>query len=241
MSIFGDNPTTGNTAVDTNGAEDNQDYIAQIVSEKGEQWNNPQAIAKGYLHAQRLIAELKAKTDELGAQDYAKQLLAQIQGAKATEPTPVAPVVQSGTVAENTTPSPVDIERLIEDRLSKREQEQRTQNNIKESERLLVERFGTEAASVLASRAVELGLTKADLEAQAAVSPKAFMALIGDKQKKDTNGSVFTKRVGTDLGATGERDSKFYSNLRKSDRKAYYSAQVQNQMLADRVRLGDKF
>jgi hypothetical protein len=38
-----------------------------------------------------------------------------------------------------------------------------------------------------------------------------------------------------------ERDFEYYQKLRKENRSLYYSPKIQNMMLQDRTRLGDKF
>jgi hypothetical protein len=68
----------------------------------------------------------------------------------------------------------------------------------------------------------------------AAESPSAFFALIGEKQqtfKPITQGSVRTEAVGVKPNA--ERDFNYYQTMRREN--------MQQQMMEDRQRLGDKF
>lgn len=242
MSLLSGDPTTGQ-AEEGKKPEDNQneDYVSVLVQEKGDQWENPQAIAKGYIHAQDRIKELEEKLKESDNQDYAKQLLEQVQQQKAT-PLAETPVVQtkSETGKEDTTPKPEDIERLISETLTKREQEATIKSNITKAEEMLTSAFGTEAAATLEKKSKELGLNREDLSGIAARSPSALMQLLGQPPKKENN-SVLTSTVDTSGLGTQERNSEYYKNLRRTDRKKFLSIQVQSQMLQDRQRLGDKF
>jgi hypothetical protein len=43
------------------------------------------------------------------------------------------------------------------------------------------------------------------------------------------------------MGGTGERDSSYYDNLRKTDPKRYFTQEVQAQRHRDALKLGEKF
>lgn len=95
MNVFSETPTiesTENLNPLQQQSETNEDYIARVAQEKGEQWRDPQTLAKGYVHAQQRIKELEAKQEELSKNDYAKELLAQLQAqTPADTGTPVTP------------------------------------------------------------------------------------------------------------------------------------------------------
>lgn len=240
MSIFSDTPTTEvETATTT--TEDNQDFVSQVVAAKGEQWNDPQALAKGYLHAQKTIEELKAKEAEFAQQDYAKKLLEQLKAGKqdSAPAADTAPVTPSGTETANTTPSSVDLEALVAEAVTKKEKERTATQNVAEAERQMRERFGTQAGAVLNQRAAELGMDKARLEAMAAESPKAFLALVGQPAGNQSN-SIFNSTTTTPSQGQ-ERNREYYDNLRRTDRKKFYSSAIQKQRMQDKARLGDNF
>ena len=52
-------------------------------------------------------------------------------------------------------------------------------------------------------------------------------------------GSVRTE--GVNMQTSAERNWSYYQNLRKSDRHTYYSPKIQQQLMEDKMRMGDKF
>jgi hypothetical protein len=52
-------------------------------------------------------------------------------------------------------------------------------------------------------------------------------------------GSVRTE--GVNMQQSNERDWNYYQNLRRQNSKQYYSPKVQQQMMQDKLRLGDRF
>jgi hypothetical protein len=104
------------------------------------------------------------------------------------------------------------------------------------------EDLSTEARTILVNKSQELGISVERMQELAAESPSAFFALIGEKQqtfKPITQGSVRTEAVGVKSG--GERDFNYYQTLRRENRGLYYTPKIQQQMMEDRQRLGDRF
>ena len=242
MTYFSDDPTTGTSTDDQANSSNQEDFVAQVVAEKGEQWKDPQALAKGYVHAQKRIKELEALEAQSAKQDFAKELLEQLR-AQAPAPVP-APVVapNTGSEEENTTPSAEDIQSLIETKLTERESQRTLQENLAKADRLLVESFGTEATSVVEAKAKELGLTKDRLTSIAGESPSAFIALMGKSPSKETNDVSSSSKNTLNLAPQStERNKAYYTQLRKDNSKLYYHPNTQKQMLADAERLGANF
>ena len=106
-------------------------FLGKLVETKGEQWSDPEVLAKGKLEADTYIStlesQLKELKEDLGKQDYAKSLLEQLQN-RATDTTNVNTEVQSnnnntsGTEAGNTTPdlSESTLKSLVEQTLTER-------------------------------------------------------------------------------------------------------------------------
>ncbi len=107
-------------------------FLGKLVETKGEQWSDPEVLAKGKLEADTYISnlesQLKELKEDLGKQDYAKSLLEQLQN-RATDTTNVNTEVQSnnnnisGTEAGDTTPdlSESTLKSLVEQTLTERE------------------------------------------------------------------------------------------------------------------------
>lgn len=240
MSVF-DAPTieqeNGTPATKETETQHQEDWLERVVSEKGEHWKDPQTLAKGYAHAQARIKELEALEEKLKEQDYSKTLLEQLQAKQATQevtPTSATEEPKSDTeIQEPTSLSPEDIESLLEKTLTARERQNKVESALKS-------KFGDGANKIVHDRAKELGLSIERMKELANESPDAFLRLVGEPDQKQTNtqvrGTVNTTGFNSN---TGERNSAYYTNLRRTNRKLYDS--LQGQMLDDRARLGDKF
>lgn len=238
MSSVFDAPTTEQETNSSQETHTTEDWVGELVKEKGEQWQDPQAIAKGYLHAQNRIKELEAIAEEAKENDYAKTLLEQLQATQATAATP-EPLETKETPSsteqnDHTSLRPEDIESLLEEKLSARAKQEKVEKTLRE-------KFGDNANKVIHDRAKELSLSIDKMQELANESPEAFLRLIGDPTPKETNKTI-SSSVNTGGGFnsnSGERNHAYYSKLRRENRKLYDSMQAQ--MLQDRVRLGNDF
>ena len=241
MSIF-DQTTDQNTDKQAPLEGVTASFLERLVASKGEQWNDPEVIAKGKVeaddHIMSLEQQLKELREDLGKQDYSKQLLETLQQSKAQE-TPPAAVVQEGTQPAVTPVEAETIESLVAQALQKRETTATSESNLALANASMVETFGTEAAATVQAKANELGMSLDSLRDLAAQSPAAFASLIGSAPVSQAG---FAPRTSVNSAAAfqsnGDRDYAYYAALRKSDKERYYSPQVQREMLADRQKLG---
>ena len=247
MSVFDGNQTVTTEPTTT---EPNQGtFVDQLVKAKGDQWSDPEVLAKGKLesdtHISNLEQQLSELRDDLGKHDYAKDLLEKLQGqaTNTSNVTPVEPNVSAGTVEGNTIPEASDLESLIEQTLNAREQKNTAKQNISQTDKHLTELFGTEANAEVTKRASEIGMTMDKLQEIASESPSAFFKLIGEDGFKREANAIPNSQVNTDTGfnRSAERDWAYYQNLRKTNSKLYYDPKTQNAMVQDKIRLGDKF
>lgn len=243
MSSVFDAPTTEQEQTTESQTETTiEDWVSEVVKEKGEQWQDPQALAKGYYHAQKRIKELEAVAEKAKENDYAKTLLEQLQAkTQAPEATTEEPEAElkphSGTEQQDhTSLSPEDIESLLEKKLSVRAKQEKVESALRE-------KFGEDANRVVHERAKELNLSIERMQELAQESPDAFLRLVGDPAPKETNKGVRTS-VNTASGFNsqhGERNSDYYRKLRRENRKLYNDPKTQMQMLNDKMRLGSDF
>lgn len=261
MSIFDEEQSgstqpqgTQTTAETTQQETQPQDsYLQKLVETRGDNWKDPEVLAKGKLEADAYIKNLEDQLaqmrEDLGKQDYASQLLQQLEG-KATAPTNEKPLASNndnngGTNTEGNTNLAVsedDLKSLVEKTLTERENQATANQNISTVDAALQETYGTEARNVLVNKSQELGISLARMQELAAESPSAFFALIGEKQqtfKPITQGSVRTESV--NMQTSSERNWSYYQKLRKENRNLYYSPKIQQQLMEDKMRMGDKF
>jgi hypothetical protein len=261
MSVFEDKqevtpteeaPVAEQKTEDTQPAES---FVKKLVEARGDKWSDPEVIAKGKVEADAYISDLEAQLaqmrEDLGKQDYASQLLDQLQkkAPTTTDGKPVAPNTNkndtSGTdTGGHTNPavSENDLKSLVEKALTEREAKATVDQNLGVVMKHLNDSYGTEANATVKKKADELGISLDRMEEIAKESPTAFFALIGDTKKplrSMTSGSIRTD--GVDYQTTGDRDWNYYQNLRRENKSLYYSTKVQRQLMEDKKRLGGKF
>ena len=249
MSLF--QTTEQNQPENPNQPANQEDWLKKLVETKGEQWRDPQVVAKGKLEADAYVKQLESQLaeirEEMGKQDYSKELLEALKN-KAPESTngqsPQSNNDNGGTTQSQTNSALSDeqIKRLVETALTEREKTNTSTQNVTLVEQKMSEAFGTEAQAKVQEKAKELGLSLQRMQEIAAESPTAFLSLIGDKAKElqpIVKGTIRTE--GVNMQASSERNFGFYQELRRKNRKQYFSPEVQRQMFQDRTRLGEKF
>ncbi len=232
--------------------EQQESYLARLVQAKGENWKDPEVLAKGKLEAdgyiKNLEEQLKQLREDLGKQEYSKQLLDQLQN-KATQPVSVNPVVANNnngsTSTDGTTPPQVSedtLKSLVEQTLTQRDRDNTVRQNLAIVDEELQKAYGTEAPVVVQTKAKELGLSVKRLQELASESPAAFFNLIGEPKKAMApivQGTIRTE--GVNMQASSEHNWDYYQNLRRTNKQLYYSPKVQRQLMEDKQRLGAKF
>lgn len=250
MSIFEDQTTGQNTQPQTQ-TTNQEDWLSKVVEAKGESFKDVQVLAKSKLESDNYIKQLeeqlKQLREDVTKQDYASKLIDQLQNKapNTTNGSPVAPKENNG--GTNTSETKPDIsedvlKRLVEQTLTEREKTSTAKQNQDFVRNELVGKYGTEAKSVVEKKAQELGLSLARLDELAAESPSAFLTLLGEPKKEFkpiTQGSINTSAAS--MQAPVDRDWSYYQKLRKENKSLYYSPKVQQQLMQDKMRLGDKF
>jgi len=255
MDVFSESSQTTDTTqpeIQTTESTPPQDsFVQKLVEAKGENWKNPEVLAKGKLEAdgyiQELETQLNSMREDLSKQDYAKTLLDQLQNkaAESTTANTVTPKNNIGDTSEgNTNPnlSEEDLKSLVERTLTERDKDSVVKQNLNLVNEEMEKSYGTDASAKIHDKAKELGLTIERMQEIAAESPIAFFNLIGEL-KKDfkpmVQGSVRTE--GVNMQASSERDWSYYQNLRRDNRSLYYTPKIQRQLMEDKNRLGGKF
>lgn len=238
--------TTGQTTNQTQQAQTTEDWLAKVVEVKGEKFKDVNVLAKSKLDSDNYIVELerqlKEMREEVGKQDYASKLLEELKNKGTATVNSVAP--NGGTNTSDTKPviSEDVIKTLVEQTLTQREKSNSAAQNAELVRTELINKYGTEAKAHVEKKAQELGMTYDRLSQIAQEAPNAFFTLIGEP-KKDfkplTQGTINTSSAS--FQAPVDRDWRFYQDLRKKDKKLYYSPQTQQQLIKDKQRLGERF
>lgn len=255
MSVFSEEAQPNapqETEQTTETTEPTESFVAKLVEAKGENWKDPEVLAKGKLESDRYISELEAQLnqlrEDLKKEDYAEKILQEIRN-KATDTNTVNQSLPNndtvGTAQDDTPQSSLseeDLKSLVEKTLTEREMQSTVTQNLKVVDEELVKQYGTEAQKTVAKKAEELGISLDRMKEIASESPTAFFALIGEGKKNFNpmvNSSVRTE--GVNLQPSTERDWNYYQKLRRENRDLYYTPKVQQQLMQDKLRLGEKF
>lgn len=245
MSIF-NAENQGNPADTTN---TQTGWLDKVVAEKGEQFRDPEQLAKSVFNAGMHIRQLEeenAKFKEQTVRDeYGKQLLEEMrkQQPASGEPAHSEQNITGGNSEATLQTGPEDIKKLVEEAIANREHTRSREQNQAEADKVMRERFGDQAEAELRKRASELGVDVKYLAEVAGKSPTAFLRMLGEAPAPQTNrvtdSSVNTASLASNN--SGQRNWKHYQDLRKSDPKRYRQSSVQMQMEKDYAEQGDKF
>jgi len=210
---------------------------------EGKKYKTTDEALQSVPHAQEHIRKLEQTLEELRGElssrskldDLIQRLDAQQLSGSGEEPS-IQP--QAGESFD-----PQKVQALLEEMLSKREQQTKTQANLGLVVSALQEQFGEAAEAAYVAKAQELGLSKSEFDQIAARSPQMVLSHF---PKTVTRGNVATQGTinANALSGTGkakEGTHAWYKELRKADPKTYFSREVQVKMHEDAQRLGADF
>ncbi len=239
MSYF---TSTEGTGGNTPGEQQTEDWVAKVKEVKGDHWEDPAVLAKGYMHQVTHIEQLERSMNELredlNKRNTQEEILAALKEAQAKPAGGDKPPVENTSAGEqnSTAPTAEEIKSLISETLTAKETERTVQGNLKEADRLLTEKFGTEVTTHVESKASELGMSKESLMKIASESPSAFMSLMGEAKRAESNstpGNQVNTQHDSFSSNSNERSWEWYQKVRRENSQLYYSPKFQRQMEAD--------
>ena len=239
--------------------DENKDYFAELTAPgakfdltkyDGDPMKAAAAIAKGKWHADATLEHRNKSYDELrndwmklreeyNAGPKLKEYLDQLVNNKTQNEPQHTPVEEKQPVQES-----IDIEKLLEQKLTAREQQKKEEANYKLVEAKLTEHYGPQFASVLKQQVDQLGLDKDFVNDLARKHPAVLFRTLGLEGQKtgDTFQSPPTSSQRRDpFAPTTKRTNAYYQKLRKENPVLYRSPKIQDQMLKDAIELGSAF
>jgi len=156
------------------------DQLATIKNEQGEQkYGSLEDAIKALKHSQEYIPSLKS---ELSTKDEEIiKLRAELEARKSVEEI----VSQSTPQPEANQPQGLgeeDIEKLLEQKLTQRQQQEVASNNLNSVVSELTQRYGDNTQAKIQEKANELGYKPSELQELAKKSPKLVLSLFGNSQ-----------------------------------------------------------
>lgn len=168
------------------------DQLASITNERGEpKYKDLPTALDALKHSQQYIPQVKQENETL--KQELERLKAELEQRQSLEETVGRLTAQQG----NQTPTPQElqgltpeqVEQLLDQRLTEREQLQKAQENAQSVERTLVEKYGDKARDVVAAKSQEFGMTTAEMQQWASKNPKAVLALFNAQTTPQGNTS----------------------------------------------------
>lgn len=223
-------------------------FLEQLVETKGENFKDPEVIAKSKLEADNHIQSLERQIEELKEDLNNKTSASDVLEAinkKAEEIKNFSFEPPKDTEQQSTPLSSEDLTSLVTSILDKRSVETKSEENKRQAHKLLTETYGDNAGEAVKEAMSKLGVSDEDLVGLAAKSPTAFASLVKStvEVKKETNTFTPTEVNTATPAFDGKttRDYDYYKKLRRENPDLYYSAKIQRQMDQDALSLGDKF
>lgn len=227
-----------------------ESFVDKLAQAKGDNWRDPEVLAKGKIEADGYIKTLEDQLmeirEELKKKEYKDAVLSQAESKAPALTAGNSQVAKNGGDIDggntNQTISEDDLKSLVEKTLSQRDQNNLLKQNLAVVDEELTKTFGTDAAEVVAGKAKELGMSMERLKEIAQESPNAFFTLIGEKPRNTNplvNGSVRTE--GVNMSGSGERNFQYYQKVRRENRTLYFSPKLQQQMMSDANKMGERF
>lgn len=229
-----------------------KNFLEELVGE-GKKFKTEQDLARGKVEADRFIAQLQGEIAGIRQELTTRLTLEQFMDKMNIKDGAGAPSQNGSDNQEDRSGgekqlSLEDIQRLIDEGVTKKETQRAQERNLEFVQQKLVESFGNEYVSKLKATSQETGLSEQALQNMAKESPKAFLKLVGatETRQQSPANSLFTPpanqaRNPSGFQPTGEKTKSYYDELKKRNAAEYWSPTVQNQMHKDAQRLGERF
>lgn len=250
MSVFEEKTEAKETT------ETSDSYFERLVGED-KKFKTEEDLAKGKWESDEYIQHLKAEVEQMRSdiakEDKVNELLELVrsQNGQGTQNTTSGQGGGNdnagGGEDPNDTSSGLTEERLrtlIESTVSEREATSQRQKNLGEVETTLEGAYGEKSGEFLKGKASELGMSLKEMEDVAARNPRAFFQLVGLNQKSSNQSTFVGGSRSTEGDAktkTGRRNFNYWNELRKTDKKRYYSPENQHQRFMDAKEQGPAF
>jgi len=235
------------TTPETTTESTTEDWVGQVAGQLGEKFRDPNELAKSVVHSQDHIRNLEAQLaemrEDLGKKDYMKEVLERIDSQQAKPSGGESEPVTTSTDNTGTTPevSVDQIKTLIAETLTQQEAANTAEANLVQTDTMLTDAFGTDAQTKVEERRQALGMSTERMKQLAEESPTAFMALMGEAPRRETNQQVRTQVNTEGFGTQSDRkDFAYWQKMRKENSKLYYNPKTQREMFAAREKLGEE-
>lgn len=225
----------------TNMFDQSNNVEAELAAIKERYKNDPDEAWKALANAQKHIATIETENADyktkVQTSTTLEAVLEQIKSKQAPIVTPSDQTSQTNVLDENT------LTQKVNEALERKAQEQSAKEARTLVQTVMLDKFGTaqKATEVIQAKAVELGMSSAQLDTMALTSPKAFFKLfdIDSEDKRPTNsaptkGSINTAAFGNNPQGSVKNKvgtPEYYENMLKEDRAKYFHPSTQKEIM----------
>lgn len=215
--------------------------ILESLVGEGKKYKDHAALAKGkYMsdqHIANLEKELREMREELSQRLTVEKFVEQINSKAKGEDRGQLPPDDDQAKARDLL-SKDDVSKLVNEQLTKAQEEARLRSNLSQVRDELVKTWGNDYVGKLRETMKELDLTQEQMDRLAAANPKAFLRVVlppaAPKKEEPSllNAGVPPKSSrSVDTSKSGQLESyKDFEALRKADPRTYFTPEVQNRM-----------
>jgi hypothetical protein len=214
---------------------------------EGKKFKDEEALAKGKYESDQFIARLQAEMatlrKELESRTKLDEIADLLRNKTTVDQENVRTTIPEQTQIEQREVKTVDLDRLVDQKLSEREQAQIRERNLAHSREEARKVLGPNYNEHLLSKARELRMSPNQMKDLAERSPDAFLRLVIDKSSQpDVRAPDNSVRTipSTTMQNTGMKYSD-YEKLRKEKPNEYWSPRVQNEIHKKAQQLGAAF
>jgi len=228
-----------------------KNYLEELVGEN-KKFKTPEDLAKSVLFKEQHISQLERENmgmrEDLTKRQGMEELYDKIASAinNPRDDTTDGNHTQEFTKENPQSPSLADLDRLVEQKLTQKQNAVQRERNSTEVVSTMQKEWGTNWRTRIREQAANMNLTDEYVNAMAADNPKAFYQLMGVKQSNNTYSPILPPVSGVNTQAfntvnTGEKTKSYYDEMRKKDPAKYWSRQTQLEEDAQSQKLGERF
>lgn len=217
-------------------------YRDKLVGD-GKKFKTDEDLARGKIEADEFIERLQRENQEMRQDLQTRATLEQLiekQGQlKKNDASIEQPIIPAPERLETSPNKPAvtaeQIAAIVKKTMTDEQRQNTATQNINYCVDELKKLWGPSYVQKLVSVGEELGLDQAYMDNLAKTSPKALLALVGEKKQaseESTRLPQSTQRttIQNTYQKTGEKDWQYYTDLRRTKPGEYYSPRIQNEI-----------
>lgn len=229
----------------------NKKYLEELVG-PGKKYADQEALAKAYYHADSMIKIKNRKEDELRS-DYlkvreelmAKAKLEDLVNQLQVKQQQTSPNSDTQQRTESKQPDPIDIDKILNEKLTAYELKNKQQENQRLVKDRLTQRFGTNYQNAVKQHIQELDITEEQFNQMAQNNPKLLFKTLDLDTKPEPFNPAPPRTTNRNDSFSPNRQQKktwsYYQEMKKTNPDLYRSKQITNEMQQSYQQLGAEF